>query len=105
LYNPWPTAISIFWSDSHAPVLDGLDLLEEAVLELRRKSKTVLITAACQQVEIVLHRSSIFEKMYKDGLVFSKTANALYSLGFKDEDLGTGQKTEVITAEELVVSG
>ena len=85
--------------------LDGLDLLEEAVLELRRKSKTVLITAACQQVEIVLHRSSIFEKMYKDGLVFSKTANALYSLGFKDEDLGASQTTKVITAEELAVSG
>ena len=85
--------------------LDGLDLLEEAVLELRKKSKTVLITAACQQVEIVLHRSSIFEKMYKDGLVFSKTANALYSLGFKDEDLGASQTTKVITAEELAVSG
>ena len=27
LYNPWPTAISKFWSDSHAPVIDGLDLL------------------------------------------------------------------------------
>jgi shikimate dehydrogenase len=27
LYNPWPTAVSKFWSDSHAPVIDGLDLL------------------------------------------------------------------------------
>jgi len=27
LYHPWPTAISKAWSESNAPVIDGLDLL------------------------------------------------------------------------------
>jgi SulP family sulfate permease len=68
--------------------IDGLDALEEIVTNFRAVGKNVLISSAGKDVEVVLRQSSFFKKMYSDGKVFDKTKDALFHLGFCDDDLG-----------------
>jgi sulfate permease, SulP family len=87
--------------------LDGLDLLEEAIVNLKKQNKEVLITAPSYEVTKVLHNSKVFRELYKTKKVFAKTENALFSLGFKKEDLScqsplTKSKTDQISIEKLL---
>lgn len=72
--------------------LDGRDLLEEAVRDLARFGKKVLITGPCEEVSEVLKLSPIFVNLYDKGLVFPKTEDALFSIGFEKKDLGFPKK-------------
>jgi SulP family sulfate permease len=68
--------------------IDGLDTLEEIITDFRALGKEILITSAGKDVEAVLKQNNFFQEMYAEGKIFDKTKDALFYLGFSDEDLG-----------------
>lgn len=68
--------------------IDGLDALEEIITNFRAVGKEVLISSAGKDVEVILKQNPFFQKMYADNKVFDKTKDALFYLGFDENDLG-----------------
>jgi SulP family sulfate permease len=72
--------------------LDGRDLLEEAIDNLQKNGKKVLVTGPCQEVSEVLKLSNTFRELHDNKHIFPKTEFALFSIGFAKEDLGFHKK-------------
>lgn len=68
--------------------LDGLELLEEAIITMQSKGKRVILTKPSPQIVEIMQKNSFIKNMFDNGLVFDKTSEALYSIGFQKEDLG-----------------
>jgi len=75
--------------------LDGMEMLEEAILTLQAEGKDVILTKPTEDIlDEVLHNHVIAD-LNKRGKIVDKTADALTLLGFKKEDIGAREENAI----------
>ncbi len=67
--------------------LDGLDMLEESVIELQAMGKEVIFTGINKEVYRILKKSETIANLIHQGKVYNKTEQALQALGFTKQDM------------------
>jgi|GEM_PF-266327 len=80
--------------------VDGLDALVEIITNARQRGIRVLITSVNNEVEKTFKQHPLFQEMYENQLVFSKTGDALCHIGFETCDLDVDRR-RIITGKAV----
>jgi SulP family sulfate permease len=68
---------------------DGVEMLEETIVDLKSKGKNVILTKPSEDIlKEMFRESEIIRGLHDQNKIANKTADALMMIGFKKEDIG-----------------